>query len=90
MDLAAQGHADYNSGTGVLSHVETPGTPGFFGAGFSDRTLYYGYDQSTGEIISSGLGATASVKWMDVDCLPPCSDPTYTHRYRLRHQPPER
>lgn len=49
LDMAAQGHADYNAMSGILAHIEAFGNPGFIGVSFGDRAGYFGYDSPTSE-----------------------------------------
>lgn len=51
IDNAAQGHSDYQKINNVISHVQTPGKPGFTGETLADRLKAAGY-QFTG---SSGF-----------------------------------
>lgn len=57
---AAQGHADYQRINNTVTHIQTPGLPGFTGATLADRLANVGYvlvaPYAYGEIIS----ATAS------------------------------
>ncbi|MES2113893.1 MAG: CAP domain-containing protein [Pseudomonadota bacterium] len=60
LEQAAQGHADYQRINNTVTHVQTPGLPGFTGATLADRLANAGYvlvkPYAYGEIIS----ATAS------------------------------
>lgn len=42
LDLAAQGHAQYNQATGILGHLENLGTNNFIGTDQSQRVQYFG------------------------------------------------
>ncbi len=43
LDLAAQGHSDYQRQNGVITHEQQPGKPGFTGASPLDRLAAAGY-----------------------------------------------
>jgi uncharacterized protein YkwD len=58
IDAAAQGHSDYQKLNNVITHVQTPGKPGFTGVQVNDRLVAAGYilpkdDYAFGEVISS-------------------------------------
>ncbi len=48
INLAAQAHADYLNPNGG-GHSQTPGTPGYIGAGLGQRGHYFGYNNMSGE-----------------------------------------
>jgi uncharacterized protein YkwD len=62
IDVAAQGHSDYQRTNNVITHDETPGLPGFTGVTLADRlnaatyTLIRPY--ATGEVISATSNST--------------------------------
>ncbi|MBA5686139.1 CAP domain-containing protein [Rugamonas apoptosis] len=57
LELAAQGHADYQRINNTVTHVQTAGLPGFTGATLADRLANAGYvlvrPYAYGEIISA-------------------------------------
>jgi uncharacterized protein YkwD len=58
IDAAALGHSNYQRINNVITHVQTPGKPGFTGAQVNDRLIAAGYtlpkdDYAFGEVISS-------------------------------------
>lgn len=57
LNTAAQGHASYLRLNNVVSHVQTPGAPGFTGAQLADRLAAAGYglvkSYAFGEVISA-------------------------------------
>ena len=62
IDVAAQGHSDYQRTNNVITHDQTPGQPGFTGVTLADRlnaatyTLIRPY--ATGEVISATSNST--------------------------------
>ncbi len=58
--LAAQAHAEYCAEHG-LSHYQSPGTPGFIGRPFGDRTRYFGYGWPSSEVAAMGPTAIGAV-----------------------------
>ncbi|MBA5607349.1 CAP domain-containing protein [Duganella sp. FT3S] len=57
LETAAQGHADYQRLNNTVTHIQTPGLPGFTGATLADRLANAGYvlvrPYAYGEIISA-------------------------------------
>ena len=57
IDVAAQGHSDYQRINNVVTHVQTKGNPGFTGEQLEDRLRAAGYDfgfpNRIGEVISA-------------------------------------
>ena len=49
LDAAAQSHADYMDGLGMLTHGETEGEPGFTGENAEDRIYAAGYPFESGQ-----------------------------------------
>jgi uncharacterized protein YkwD len=60
IDVAAQGHSDYQRINNVVTHVQTAGKQGFTGAQLQDRLAQAGYnitgDNAIGEVISATKG----------------------------------
>lgn len=61
IDAAAQGHSDYQRLNNEITHVQTPGRPGFTGAAILDRLRAAGYPlperYAYGEVIASRSNA---------------------------------
>ncbi|RZT05328.1 Uncharacterized conserved protein YkwD, contains CAP (CSP/antigen 5/PR1) domain [Duganella sp. CF402] len=57
IDVAAQGHSDYQRLNRTITHEQTPGQPGFTGVALTNRLLAAGYtlsgSYSAGEVISA-------------------------------------
>jgi uncharacterized protein YkwD len=58
IDIAAQGHSEYQRINNTVSHDQTPGTPGFTGATLLERLMAAGYvftnaSHAYGEVISA-------------------------------------
>jgi uncharacterized protein YkwD len=59
LDVAAQGHSDYQLANGIVTHEQTPGKPGFTGITVGDRLTNAGYvfppggSFAYGEVISA-------------------------------------
>jgi uncharacterized protein YkwD len=57
LDVAAQGHSDYQRLNRTITHVQTPGQPGFTGVQLTDRLKAAGYPlngtYAAGEVISA-------------------------------------
>jgi uncharacterized protein YkwD len=62
IDLAAQGHSDYQRINNVVTHIQTAGKPGFTGAQLQDRLSNAGYTitgaNAIGEVISASKSGT--------------------------------
>jgi uncharacterized protein YkwD len=65
LELAAQGHADYQRINNSVTHLQTPGLPGFTGATLADRLANAGYvlvrPYAYGEIISATASSSGFV-----------------------------
>jgi uncharacterized protein YkwD len=62
IDLAAQGHSDYQRTNNVITHEQTPGLPGFTGVALANRLATASYTlvqpYATGEVISATSNST--------------------------------
>jgi hypothetical protein len=66
LGAAAAAHARYVArGPEFAGHAEQPGVPGFTGVGPPDRAAYFGYYESTSEVISYKRRAEAAIEeWL--------------------------
>jgi uncharacterized protein YkwD len=60
LDIAAQGHSDWQLRNNTVSHDEVPGTPGFTGATVRDRLTAAGYTFSGSFAYGEVIAATSS------------------------------
>jgi uncharacterized protein YkwD len=62
IDIAAQGHSDYQRINNTVTHVQTPGKQGYTGAQLQDRMAAAGYtisgENAIGEVIAASTGGT--------------------------------